>query len=145
MQHKKLKITIVFLLSLGLTTIDAQPVKDIDGNVYPTVTIGSQVWMAKNLETTRYPDGTPILLVDTIPAWDALNESSKAYCWYGDEIKNKDTYGALYTWAAAMNGAESSDAKPSGVQGVCPTGWHLPSDAEWTEREEYRLTVEYFY
>jgi uncharacterized protein (TIGR02145 family) len=49
----------------------------------------------------------------------------------------KDTFGALYTWAAAMKGAAQSSTNPSGVQGVCPTGWHLPSDAEWKELEMY--------
>jgi uncharacterized protein (TIGR02145 family) len=137
MQHIKLKFSIVFLLSFGLAATDAQPVRDVDGNVYPAVTIGSQVWMAKNLQTTRYPDGTPIPLVDSIPVWDVLDENSKAYCWYGDDEKNKNTYGALYTWAAAMNGTESSDANPSRVQGICPTGWHLPSDTEWEELETY--------
>lgn len=137
MRHKKLKISTVLLLGLGLTSINAQTVKDIDGNVYPTITIGTQVWMAKNLKTTKYSDGTSIPLVNIVATWDAFNENSKAYCWFGDDIRNKDTYGALYTWAAAMNGAVSSNTKPSGVQGVCPTGWYLPSDAEWTELETY--------
>jgi uncharacterized protein (TIGR02145 family) len=137
MQHLKLKLLLMFLLSSFMAATEAQTVKDIDGNAYPVVTIGSQVWMAKNLQTTRYPDGTPIPLVDTITAWDVLDENSRAYCWFGDEINNKDTYGALYTWAAAMKGAESSDANPSGVQGVCPTGWHLPSNAEWEELERF--------
>ena len=50
---------------------------------------------------------------------------------------NNNTYGVLYNWPAAMNGAASSTTNPSGVQGVCPTGWHLPSDAEWTELTDY--------
>ena len=57
--------------------------------------------------------------------------TDKAYCWYDDDIENKNTYGALYTWAGAMNCSASSALTPSGVQGVCPTGWHLPSDDEW--------------
>ena len=137
MRFMIIKFTIVFCFNLGLATLVAQTVKDIDGNVYPTVKIGSQIWMAKNLQSTRYPDGSPILLVDIIAEWDALNENSKAYCWYDDQINNKTTYGALYTWAASMNGAASSNANPSGVQGVCPAGWHLPSEAEWAELEEF--------
>lgn len=112
-------------------------VTDYDGNVYKTVTIGTQVWMAENLKTTKYADGTAIPLVNTNSTWDALTATRKAYCWYDDNITNKATYGALYTWAAAMKGAVSVTANPSGIQGVCPTGWHLPSDAEWTTLTTY--------
>lgn len=112
-------------------------VTDYDGNVYNTVTIGSQVWMKENLKTTHYANGTAIPLVSTNSTWDALTATSKAYCWYNDDIANKASYGALYTWAAAMNGSASSSANPSTVQGVCPTGWHLPSDAEWTLLTDY--------
>jgi uncharacterized protein (TIGR02145 family) len=112
-------------------------VTDIDGNIYNTVTIGTQEWMVENLKTTKYADGTPILLVNTTSTWDALPVTSSAYCWFNDNITNKDTYGALYNWSASMNGAISSITKPSAVQGVCPTGWHLPSVAEWTELETY--------
>jgi uncharacterized protein (TIGR02145 family) len=112
-------------------------VTDYDGNVYKTATIGSQVWMAENLKTTHYADGTAIPLVNTTPTWDILTATSKAYCWYADDIANKATYGALYTWAAAMNGVASVKANPSGVQGVCPTGWHLPSNSEWTQLMSY--------
>lgn len=113
-------------------------VTDFDGNVYNTVTIGTQVWMAENLKTTKYANGTAIPLANTRSTWDALTVTSKAYCWYNDDIANKATYGALYnTWAAAMNGAASVITNPSGVQGVCPTGWHLPSGAEWTQLTTY--------
>jgi uncharacterized protein (TIGR02145 family) len=112
-------------------------VTDIDGNIYNTVTIGTQEWMVENLKTTKYADGTLILLVNSTSTWDALPITSNAYCWFNDNISNKDSYGALYNWSAAMNGATSSTTKPSGVQGVCPAGWHLPSVAEWTELETY--------
>jgi len=104
-----------------------------DGQVYNTVTIGNQVWMAENLKSTVFPDGSPILLIEDNAAWDTLRSYDKAYCFYDNSTTNRDTYGTLYTWAAAMNGAGSSDASPSGIRGVCPDGWHLPSDAEWTE------------
>lgn len=110
---------------------------DIDGNFYNTVKIGTQVWMAENLKTTHYANGTAIPLVNSTATWDTLTRTSKAYCWYNDDIANKATYGALYTWAAAMNGASSTETTPSGVQGVCPSGWHLPGDAEWTELTDY--------
>lgn len=112
-------------------------VTDIEGNVHRTIKIGNQWWMAENLKTTKYATGTDIPLVTGTSNWDALTETSKAFCWYNDDINNKETYGALYTWAASMNGATSSTANPSGVQGVCPTGWHLPSDAEWTELTDF--------
>jgi len=118
-------------------TINFLACTDGDNNNYPVVEIGTQFWMAENLKTTKYSDGTNIQLVNTLAAWAALTPSDKAYCWYNDNISNKDTYGGLYTWAAAMNGAESSDASPSQVQGACPTGWHLPSIAEWITLRNY--------
>jgi uncharacterized protein (TIGR02145 family) len=122
-----------------INQLESQPgvLKDVDGNLYTTIKIDAQVWMTENLKTTKYADGTTIPLVNTTSTWDALTATSKAYCWYNDDIANKATYGALYTWAAAMNGAASVTTNPSGVQGVCPTGWHLPSDAEWTQLTTY--------
>jgi uncharacterized protein (TIGR02145 family) len=109
-----------------------------DGNEYNWVKIGDQVWMAENLRATHYADGTPIPKVTGDTEWDNLGTSDKAYCWYNnDSASNAETYGALYTWAAAMDGAASSNSNPSGVQGICPDGWHLPSDAEWKELEMY--------
>jgi uncharacterized protein (TIGR02145 family) len=90
--------------------------------------------MKENLKTTHYADGTP--LVNGTGAGDITGDLNTKYWFvYGDNTANKNAYGLLYTWAAAMNGAASSDENPSIVQGVCPTGWHLPSDAEWKELE----------
>ncbi len=109
----------------------AKPVTDIDGNEYKTVKLGNQVWMAENLRTTRYADGTPIPL-------GTEASSTTAYRYYPDDNSaNVSDYGYLYNWAAVMNGSLSSEANPSGVQGICPDGWHVPSDAEWTELENY--------
>ena len=119
---------------------------DYDGNTYNWVGIGKQAWMAENLRVTHYADGTAIPLVTDNTAWAMLRDNSTddAYCWYNNnEAIYKDTYGALYTWAAAMNGESSSNANPSGIQGVCPDGWHLPSDDEWTELEDYITTDGY--
>jgi uncharacterized protein (TIGR02145 family) len=112
-------------------------VTDYDGNIYPTVQIGSQTWMAGNLKVTHYEDGSAIPLVEGTSAWDGMTTSSRAYCWYNNSTANRDTYGGLYSWAGAMKGAASSSSNPSGVQGVCPDGWHLPSDSEWTVLTDY--------
>jgi len=115
--------------------VQSDSVFDFDGNSYPVVAIGSQIWMAQNLRTTHYADGTP--LVDGVVAGNISGDyDTKFYFWYqNEEILYGETYGALYTWAAAMNGSQSSDDIPSGVQGVCPDGWHLPSDNEWKDLE----------
>jgi uncharacterized protein (TIGR02145 family) len=121
-------------------------VSDFDGNIYPAVTLGTQTWMAQNLRTTHYADGTPIPGVAGAENWAALEISSQAYCWYDDDsTRYAATYGALYTWEAAMKGAASTVASPSGVQGVCPNGWHLPSDDEWTILVNYLINNGYNY
>ncbi|MBI5218664.1 MAG: fibrobacter succinogenes major paralogous domain-containing protein [Bacteroidia bacterium] len=113
-------------------TCGTSTVGDYDGNSYNTVQIGSQCWMRENLKTTHYSDGTA--MVDGTSAGDITgNYTAKYYFDYNNTPLNTVTYGKLYTWAAVMNGAASSNANPSGVQGVCPTGWHVPSDAEWTQ------------
>lgn len=111
------------------------PISDIDGNTYKTTTIGTQSWMAENLRVTRYADGTPLQLVNNQDSWNSVSEISKTYCFYNDDPGTAITYGALYKWAAAMNGAAASSVTPSGVQGICPDGWHLPSESEWSTLE----------
>jgi len=94
-------------------------VTDIDGNIYHTVTIGTQVWMVENLKTTRYNDGTAIALVTDDNAW--MNLTTGAFCWYNnDSATYKNPYGALYNWYAVNTGK------------LAPTGWHVPSDSEWS-------------
>ena len=106
-------------------------VTDIDGNTYDAVKLGNQVWMAENLRTTRYADGTPISLGREL-------SYEVAYHYYpADNSGNVGTYGYLYNWPAVMGNSSSSSANPSGVQGICPTGWHVPSDAEWTQLTTY--------
>jgi uncharacterized protein (TIGR02145 family) len=101
-------------------------VTDIDGNVYNTVTIGTQVWMKENLKVTKYRNGDAI--GTTIPATlDISGEASPKYQWaYDGNESNVATYGRLYTWYAATDS-----------RGLCPTGWHLPTDAEWTTLTDY--------
>ena len=106
-------------------------VTDIDGNIYNTVIIGSQCWMRENLRVTKFANGTSITL-------GTSTSSSTKYRYYpNNNSGNVSTHGYLYNWPAAMDGAGSSSSNPSGVQGVCPTGWHLPSDAEWTQLTDY--------
>jgi len=108
---------------------------DVEGNTYATIELGNQIWMAENLRVRLYADGSPIPEVADEAEWDAMEPGDQAYCWYNNEVENGDESGALYTWAAAMYGELSSDS--IGVQGVCPDGWHLPSDAEWKELEMF--------
>ena len=104
-----------------LTVIAASgTVTDIDGNVYLTVTIGTQVWMVENLKTTRYNDGTAIPLVADTTVWGTYL-ASPGYCWYNnDPATYKNLYGALYNWYTVNTGK------------LAPTGWHVPTDSEWT-------------
>lgn len=105
-------------------------VNDIDGNIYNTVQIGQQCWLKENLRTTRYADGTVIPMGET-----TSNDVAYRYA-PSNNAANVQQYGYLYNWQAASRGAESA-ANPSGVQGICPNGWHLPSDAEWTQLTDY--------
>lgn len=107
-------------------------VTDKDGNVYHTVTIGTQTWMAENLKTTQYNDGTAIPLVTDNTAW--YNLSTPAYCWYNNDAATyKNTYGALYNWYTVNTGK------------LAPTGWHVATDAEWTTLENYLIANGYNY
>ncbi|MBT3208234.1 MAG: T9SS type A sorting domain-containing protein [Bacteroidetes bacterium] len=109
---------------------DIPTVADFDGNVYNTVQIGNQCWMKENLKTMHYEDGSALVDgtgIGSIP-W---GNTTKYYFDYNDDTLNTLVYGKLYTWAAVMNGESSSDLVPSGVQGICPNGWHVPSKQEW--------------
>lgn len=93
-------------------------VTDIDGNVYPTLQIGTQIWMVENLKVKHYRNGDPIPNVSETAAWTAL--ISGAWCWYNNDSSNRATYGAMYNWYAV------SDSRI-----LVPAGWHVPTDAEW--------------
>jgi len=94
-------------------------VSDIDGNSYKTIQIGTQTWMAENLKTTKYKDGSAIPDVTDNTAWGSL--TTPGYCWYNnDAALYQNVYGALYNWYAVSTGK------------LCPAGWHVPYDPEWT-------------
>jgi uncharacterized protein (TIGR02145 family) len=113
---------------------------DVDNNHYRTVKIGDQIWMADNLKVTHYPDGTPIPHLTNQSDWNALDDNNEAaaYCVYNNNANNEiETYGALYTWPAALGGVgKYSNDVPSGIRGICPAGWHVPSDKEWMVLEK---------
>lgn len=112
-------------------------VADYDENIYQTVYIGRQCWMKENLKTTRYSNGVAITQGNYYTNIYSSGSNVSRYFIYGDNTDNIPKFGLLYTWHAMMNGAGSSTNNPSGVQGICPNGWHLPSHAEWCELENY--------
>jgi uncharacterized protein (TIGR02145 family) len=108
----------------------SESVMDIDNNRYDIIRIGTQTWMAENLKTTKYNDGTDIPLITDKTAWgEASTNKATAYCWYDttgtNYAKYSPTYGALYNWYAI-------DPLTNGNKNVCPVGWHVPTDGEWT-------------
>jgi uncharacterized protein (TIGR02145 family) len=113
------------------TTLESDStVTDFDGNVYQTVQIGDQVWMAENLKAIHYADGSS--LTDGKGAGMITGDVTTPYYFAHNDVEARvEIYGRLYSWAAVMDGEEGSDALPSGIQGVCPDGWHVPSDIEW--------------
>jgi len=116
----------MFLIFTHSCVKDEEPadtISDSDGNVYTYVTIGTQVWMAENLKTTLYSDGTLIPNVTDEYEWDNL--STPAYCWYDNDEVNKAVYGALYNLHAVNTGK------------LCPEGWHVPADKEWEVLETF--------
>ena len=91
---------------------------DIDGKSYKTILIGSQTWMAENLKTSKFNDGTSIPLVTSNADW--TNLVTPAYCWFNNnDSLFESIYGAYYNWFAVSTGK------------LCPTGWHVPDDSEW--------------
>lgn len=110
-----MKVFITLLLTLSLQITNAQSLKDFDGNVYRSITIGTQVWMATDLNVKHYRNGDPIARVEDKNQWSSL--SKDAYCNYDND--NHKT--VLYNWRAA------SDSR-----NIAPVGWHVPTNAEWT-------------
>jgi len=111
---------LIYPIAFGQPCPGTPTVTDIDGNVYQTVLIGSQCWMAENMKVTNYNNGAIIPNVKEPNEW--LNLSIGAYVWYDNDPSWKDPYGALYNWFAVVD-----------ENGLCPEGWHIPSHNEWTE------------
>ena len=118
---------------LGTVTVTYGSMTDGESNSYKTVSIGTQTWMAENLKVTKYNDGTTIPNVTDATIWSNL--TTGAVCTYNNTT-NADsirTYGRLYNWYAVNTGK------------LCPTGWHVPSDAEWTTLQTYLVANGYNY
>ena len=103
-----------------------------DGKIYKKVQIGSQIWMAENLRYAAdgskcYDNGSGLMAIRQ-PDGTVKGYSVEEYCEY---------IGRLYDWYTAMDDEDGSNSVPSGIEGVCPVGWHIPSDAEWTELIDY--------
>jgi uncharacterized protein (TIGR02145 family) len=99
-------------------------VSDIEGHIYQTVLIGNQIWMAENLRSATYANGDAIPNVTDNTAWSQL--STGAWCHYDNNTANDAIYGKLYNWYTTVD-----------PRGLCPAGWHVPTDAEWTVLTDY--------
>jgi uncharacterized protein (TIGR02145 family) len=113
--------------------IELAMVQDIDGNSYPTTIIGEQEWIAKNLRVTRYNNGDLIPLVETNSEWPGLTQGAYGVYQNHFELNTRekvlDQYGALYNWYAVND-----------TRGICPVGWHVPDNDDWTQLVEYLMT-----
>jgi len=107
---------------ISITTLNL-PI-DVDGNVYDTVVIGTQVWMSKNLRVSKYRNGDAIPTNLSNTTWSST--TSGAYAIYNASAANDSIYGKLYNWYCVAD-----------PRGLCPVGWHVPSDAEWTILENF--------
>lgn len=103
---------------------DPTTVTDFDGNVYKTVQIGEQLWMAENLKVTHYRNGDQIPNISDNNVWENMDDG--AYCSYNNTDSNIDIYGLLYNWYVVDDS-----------RGLAPTGWHIPTDGEWKQLEMY--------
>ena len=108
----------VSFTTVGLST-PGDGVTDIDGNFYTSIILGTQEWMAENLKTTKYANGDPIDNITDETIWYSIDTG--AWCWYDNDNQWENPYGKLYNWFAVDD-----------PRNLCPTGWHVPTDSEWT-------------
>ena len=104
--------------------VESDPVTDVDGNVYRTIMIGDQIWMAENLSVTHFRNGDPIPNVTDSMHWTDTYEP--AYCEYNNSTSFVQHYGRLYNWYAVQD-----------PRNIAPEGWHVPDDSEWSELETF--------
>lgn len=114
-----LYICIAVIVTFSISKTYSQ-VTDKDGNVYKTVIIGNQEWMAENLNVEHYRNGDAILTIDEKNKTSAFETG--AWCYYDNDSKNGNIYGKLYDWYTVND-----------LRGLAPEGWHIPSDEEWTQ------------
>jgi len=136
--RSKFKLFLSFLLSLSLLVVffcagknSEGTVTDIEGNIYNTIKIGNQVWMAENLRTTKYNDGTPIPHIPDSIEW-VFGTYTHGYCFYNNTT-NTDTitkFGALYNWHVVNR---------FNTKKIAPEGWHVPTDSEWDTLQNYLI------
>ncbi len=111
-------IAAIFLsISLSVLAQQNEKITDIDGNVYNTIRVGTDIWMTENLAVTRYNDGTPIPFVTCPDEW--IVTLSPACRWYNNDQAGLKHFGVLYNWYVIETGK------------LCPSGWHVPTDNEW--------------
>lgn len=124
--------------SKKINTNNDQFARDNDGNIFTTITIGTQVWMAENLKSTKYRNGDQIPNMRDNATWSDQylhpNSAIGGYCWYNDGTADKRIYGGFYNWYAVNDSRK-----------IAPPGWHVPSDAEWTTLENYLIANGYNY
>jgi uncharacterized protein (TIGR02145 family) len=115
---------IVLIITNSCKKEKSDTITDIDGNTYNTVAIGSQIWIKENLKTLHYLNGDPVINITENAAW--ITAGTGAWSDYDNDLPNSADRGHLYNWYAVAD-----------ARGLCPTGWHIPSDEEWTELITY--------
>jgi len=121
----KIIVLIILLIQVGCKKEIPQKLDDNNEYIYKTIIIGNQEWMAENLRVTHFQDGSKVPIVLNNNSWSNL--TSAAMCWYdNDSLIKGQVYGALYNWYAIIDSRK-----------LCPKGWHIPTDQEWTILADY--------
>jgi uncharacterized protein (TIGR02145 family) len=122
----------LILIALGVINsckTELKTVSDIDGNKYKVITIGTQQWFQQNLQTTHYNNGALITEIEDSATWHNIyntGSQTPAWCYYGGNDSNNATYGKLYNWYAVTD-----------PRGVCPAGYHVPTDSDFVILSNY--------
>jgi len=127
MKHIIFMVPFLFMVLFSFAQTQPTTVTDMDGNRYATVKIGSQTWMAGNLNVAHFRNGDIIPEIEVAAGWvQAAEDHKPAWCYYNGDAANGRKYGKLYNWYAVHD-----------PRGLAPEGWHIPSDAAWTELTIY--------